>query len=228
MSYRRTPFALDEHYHCYTRGIDGRTTFQDLEDYERFQESLYLCNDIGAFDRRDFLKLDRAKIFMRPRKRELVAIGSYALMPNHFHIAFQEIEDGGSSKFLQKIGTSYTMYFNAKYERVGGLFIGPCRSRHINDQRYFTRVVQYIHLNIAEIFDPAWKSGRVKDLRSLKKRLMTYRFSSLRDYAGKARPEGAILNTEMMRLVQYTMPPLSAVLEEEQQYYKNLEVSRSI
>ena len=97
MSYRRTPFAPGEHYHCYTRGIDGRLTFQDKEDYERFQESLYLCNDIKAFDRTDFLKYPHARIFERRRAKELVAIACYSLMPNHFHIGFQEISEGGSS-----------------------------------------------------------------------------------------------------------------------------------
>ena len=139
MSYRRIPFAPDEYYHCYTRGIDGRMTFQDKQDCERFQEYLYLCNDISPFDRSNFLKLAHNAIFERPRRGELVAIGFYSLMPNHFHIGLQEKEEGGTSKFLQKLGTSYSMYFNAKHDRVGGLFIGPCRSRHIANDRYFNR-----------------------------------------------------------------------------------------
>jgi len=222
MSYRRTPFAPDEHYHCYTRGIDGRVTFKDKEDYERFQESLYLCNDNGAFDRSNFQKLSHSEIFTRPRKSELVAIGSYSLMPNHFHVGFQEIEEGGSSKFLQKLGTSYSMYFNAKYARVGGLFIGPCRSRHIATDRYFKQVAQYIHLNAAEVFEPGWKRGAVRNMRSLESRLKEYAFSSLRDYAGTPRPERAMLNPELMQLTAEDMPPLNTVLTDAREYYENL------
>ena len=225
MSYRRTPFAPGEHYHCYTRGIDGRLTFQDKEDYERFQESLYLCNDIKAFDRTDFLKYPHARIFERRRAKELVAIACYSLMPNHFHIGFQEIEEGGSSKFLQKLGTSYSMYFNAKYKRVGGLFVGPCRSRHIATDRYFRHVAQYIHLNVAEIFDTAWKLGLAKNIKGLERRLSEFAFSSLRDYVGTPRPERAILNPETMRLVASGMPRLNTVLIEAQEYYKSLEIS---
>ncbi|MEK7133809.1 MAG: hypothetical protein AAB804_01945 [Patescibacteria group bacterium] len=222
MSYRRTPFAPDEHYHCYTRGIDGRVTFQDRQDHERFQESLYLCNDTKPFDRSDFIRLSHHEIFSRPRTRELVVIGFYSLMPNHFHIGFQEIEEGGSSKFLQKLGTSYTMYFNAKYNRVGALFIGPCRSRHIGDDRYFKRVAQYIHLNAAEIYEPKWKYGSVKNMGRLEKWLDEYEFSSLRDYNANLRPERAILNSEMMALVQSGLPSLKGVLSEAQEYYAGL------
>ncbi len=223
MSYRRTPFAPDEHYHCYTRGIDGRVTFQDKQYYERFQEYLYLCNDTNPFDRSDFLKVPHAGIFSRPRKGELVAIACYSLMPNHFHVGFQELEEGGSSKFLQKLGTSYSMYFNAKYKRIGGLFMGPCRSRHIGNDRYFKRVVQYIHLNAAELYESGWKCGVVKNMRLLEKQLGEYAFSSLRDYIGSPRAERTILNSEMISLAREGLPPLKAVLVEAREYYAGLE-----
>lgn len=222
MSYRRTPFAPGEHYHCYTRGIDGRTTFKDTEDYERFQEALYLCNDVKPFDRSSFLTLAHADIFTRPCVREVVAIGFYSLMPNHFHIGFQEIDEGGSSKFLQKLGTSYCMYFNAKYERIGGLFVKPCRSRHINTDCYLRRVAQYVHLNIAEIYEPGWKRGVVKDMSKLRFELAEYEYSSLRDYVGPPRPEKAVLNTQMMQLIRTDMPPFDSVVRETREYYANL------
>lgn len=223
MGYRRTPFAPDEYYHCYTRGIDGRITFQDQQDYERFQEYLYLCNDTKPFDRSNFLKHPHEAIFSRPRTDELVAVGFYSLMPNHFHIGFREIKEGGSSKFLQKLGTSYSMYFNVKYKRIGGLFIGPCRSRHIGDDRYFRRATQYIHLNAAELIERKWKRGKVQNIRGLEVLLSEYPFSSLRDYVGKPRPERTILNREIVALVQDGMPTLASVLEEARQYYAELD-----
>lgn len=223
MGYRRTPFAPDEYYHCYTRGIDGRLTFQDQQDYERFQEALYLCNDGKPFDRSNFLRLSHAEIFSRSRKRELVAIGCYSLMPNHFHVGFQEIEEGGSSRFLQKLGTAYTMYFNAKYDRVGALFIGPCRSRHIGTDRYFRQVVQYIHLNAAEIFEPKWKNGTVKNTRALERHIKEYTFSSLWDYVNTPRPERMILNSEAAKFIKDGLSPLSTILAEAGEYYASLE-----
>lgn len=222
MSYRRTPFAPDEYYHCYTRGIDGRTTFRDKQDYERFQEYLYLCNDVSPFDRSNFLKHPHDAIFTRPRKQQLVAIGFYCLMPNHFHIGFQEIEEGGSSKFLQKLGTSYGMYFNKKYARVGSLFIGPCRSRHIDKDPYFRRVAQYIHLNAAELYERRWKHGEVKNMRSLEKQLRNYPYTSLWDYEGARRPERLILDADVMALVKHGIPSLASVLQDAHEYYSKL------
>lgn len=223
MSYRRTPFAANEHYHCYTRGIDGRITFKDEDDFRRFQEYLYLCNDVAPFDRSNFLQLSHDEVFSRPRKGELVAIGFYSLMPNHFHIGFQEITEGGSSKFLQKLGTSYSMYFNVKYRRVGGLFVGPCRSKHIENDRYFMRVAQYIHLNAAELYERRWKRGSVGSMEKLEKRLVDYPFSSLKDYVATPRPERAILGVELMALVWSDMPTLKSVLTEAREYYSRLD-----
>ena len=223
MSYRRIPFAQNEYYHCYTRGIDGRTTFQDAQDYERFQEYLYLCNDTVSFDRNNFFKHTHADIFSRPRRKELIAIGFYSLMPNHFHVGFQEIEEGGSSKFLQKLGTSYSMYFNSKYGRVGGLFIGPCRSKHIGNDRYFRRVTQYIHLNAAELYEHKWKQGIVKNMQLLEKQLRSYPYASLRDYIETSRPERSVLNTDTMALVRSSLPMLRAILEDAREYYASLD-----
>ncbi len=223
MGYRRTPFAPSEYYHCYTRGIDGRLTFQDKQDYERFQEYLYLCNDVAQFDRGDFLKWSHAEIFARSRSGELVTIASYSLMPNHFHIAFQEIGEGGSSKFLQKLGTSYAMYFNAKYQRIGGLFVRPCRSKHISTDHYLKQVVQYIHLNIAELVDPGWKRGVVKSMSKLELRLRRYPYSSLPDYVGARRPENGILSPDLMHLVKEGAPTFGTILTDAREYYKNLD-----
>jgi hypothetical protein len=222
MTYRRTPFAPSEHYHCYTRGIDGRTVFEKREDFERFQEALYLCNSIEKLDRNNFLHYPHEKIFTIPRNTPLVAIGSYSLMSNHFHIEFKECVEGGASKFLQKFGTSYSMYFNTQHARIGSLFLRPCRSKHIADDRYLKQVTQYIHLNAAELYEHDWKRGVVKDIRGLEKKLADYPFSSLRDYVGPLRPERSILDQELMNLIRNDLPPLAAIISEARKYYQNL------
>ena len=81
---------------------------------------------------------------------------AYCLMPNHFHLLLQDAlpAGGGISKFMQKVGTAYTMYFNASRERAGNLFVKPFRSKHVSDDRYFKRVAQYIHFNPIELMEP--------------------------------------------------------------------------
>lgn len=222
MGYRRTPLAVDEWYHCYTRGIDQRSTFEDTGDFERFRELLYLANDVKAVDRNLYGNLLHKDVFIRQRVRPLVSIGAYCLMPNHYHILLKEIEEGGISKFMQKVGTGYVMYFNTKNERVGNLFIKPFRSKHIGTDRYLRHVAQYIHLNPAELFERDWKRGIVRNRRSLERLLMTYRFSSFPDFSGAKRAQGTILDREAFQLLKDGLPPLTKILKEAAEYYGEL------
>ena len=57
-------------------------------------------------------------------------------MPNHFHILITQMEEKGVSKFMQKLSTAYSMYYNKKYKRTGGLFEGKFKSEHLNKDRY--------------------------------------------------------------------------------------------
>ena len=152
MGYRRVPFAVDEWYHCFTRGIDKRTTFEDEDDAARFTELLCLANDTKPIERSNFAHTSHQAILEIPRHQTIVSIGAYYLMGNHYHLLLQEKSEGGISKFMQKVGTGYTMYFNEKNDRIGSLFVGPFRSKHIAQDAYLRRVTQYIHLNPAELF----------------------------------------------------------------------------
>src|SRR3989338_8093959 len=152
-------FAVEEWYHCYSRGIDKRTVFKDASGYKRFVELLFLANSRKTLHRSDITHTDHRALFSLDRDEPLVSIGAYALMPNHFHLLIKETREAGISSFMRKLGTAYTMYFNIKYERSGGLFTRPFRARHIADDRYFQHVVSYIHLNPAELFERGWKEG---------------------------------------------------------------------
>lgn len=46
--------------------------------------------------------------------------------------------------------TSYVMYFNRKYRRVGHLFQGPFQARRIEDARDLHKVIEYIKRNPVE------------------------------------------------------------------------------
>lgn len=220
MAYRRVPFAPNEWFHCYTRSIDKKSVFEDSADYERFLEALYVSNGTTMIRRNDLYRPTHADFFQLERGEPLVAIAAYCLMPNHFHLLIKEISEGGVSKFMHRVGTSFTKYFNIKHERVGNVFIKPFRSKHINDDRYHKRVAQYIHLNPAELFDPGWKSGKVRNIDLLKKRLEQYRYSSLPDYCGIARPENTILDACSKELLMDL--PLAELVDEAAAYYAGL------
>jgi putative transposase len=215
----REPFGVGEWYHCYTRGVDKRRTFMNAADYQRFIQLLYIANTSEAIDRK-ILRESHRKVLSKDRGKSLVSIGAYALMPNHFHLLIQEVNDGGIAKFMQKLGISYAMYFNKKNDRTGNLFVKPFRSKRIEDDVYLKRVAQYIHLNPIELFEPAWKEGRVKSISTIEGKLRAYPYSSLKSYEDSAQLEKVILSDDAMLTISEDMPKLREIVNEAYEYFK--------
>jgi len=223
---RKVPLAPLEWYHIYTRGIDKRVVFQDDADFYRFKKLLYLGNDTAPINLELLKELPYREVFVRERKEQLVSIGAYCLMTNHPHLLVQQRVENGITKFMRKIGTAYTMYFNKKYDRIGNLMVKPFRSKHISDDLYFRKVAQYIHINPAEIFEHGWKVGKVSDIEKLKHQMLGYKHSSLYDYLNNTiRPERAILDPDAFTLISDGMPPFEEVLKEAHIYYKEIEAT---
>ena len=85
------------------------------------------------------------------KKTRLVALKSFCLMPNHFHLQVEELEKSGCAKYMHKISSSYTKYFNIKYYLVGHLFQGKYKSKLIENTNYYSSVLNYIHNNPTEL-----------------------------------------------------------------------------
>jgi putative transposase len=190
MSLRKKPFVPGEYYHVYNRGNSKQKIFHDKQDYERFINLLYLSNTRKNFRindiSKDFLAFDRGVEL-------LVSIGAYTLMPNHFHILITQKNEGSISKFMQKLTTAYSMYYNQKYTRTGGLFEGKFKSQYATDNRYLKYLFSYIHLNIIKLIQKDWKKDGVNDKQYVLQYLEKYNYSSYRDYLDIVRPEGVIL-----------------------------------
>lgn len=226
MAFRRVPFVQGEWYHLFSRGIDQRTIFENSGDFKRFLKLLYLGNDHKEVNLELLKNIPYTEIFSLPRNKPLVAVGGYCLMGNHPHLLVQEKTDGGITKFMHKIGTAYTSYFNKKYDRIGNLMVKPFRSKHISDDRYLKRVAQYIHLNPAEVFEKDWKKGILQSPSALEKNLLTYPYSSLQDYFGREiRPERSILDDDAFQFFRNDIPSLAEVLKETRLYYQEIEGS---
>src|SRR3989338_4388187 len=215
---RQISFSIDEWYHCFNRGVEKRDVFESEYDASRFLMSLYLANGTKPISLHDVDKPELAKAFATDRGKPIVAIGAYCLMPNHFHLLIKEIMEGGIATFMQKVGTAYTMYFNAKNERVGNLFMKPLRARHVGDDRYFQHVLQYIHCSPAELCEPEWKSGKVRNMRLLQEKLIEYPYSSLRSYETKE--NNPILSSDGFEIADQL--PISRILKEAREYYAEI------
>lgn len=193
---RTISFSEHEFYHVYNRGTDKRVIYQSPKDYQRFLDLLFLANSDKSFNIRD-LKKDHENIFECTRGNQLVAIGAYCLMPNHFHILVTPLAEGGLSKFMNKLTTGYSMYFNKKYERTGSLFEGRFKAKHADSDEYLKYLFSYIHLNPTSLIQTGWKEEGIKDVGKTFDFVSQYNYSSLMDNFTDARKIISILNKEV-------------------------------
>ncbi len=199
---RKDPFVVGEYYHVYNRGVDKRIIFNDSQDYRRFIILLYICNSsipIKLDNLIGFHKMSYEQVLIHERGERLVSIGAWCLMPNHFHLLLKEEVSGGISKFMGKIGTGYSMYFNARNDRKGSLFSGRFKSKNISEDVYMKHLFGYIHLNPLDLGITGWEE-MLKNNNDISSQAMSildnYNYSSYKEYLNFNRVETPIINKE--------------------------------
>jgi putative transposase len=134
------------YFHVYNRGVDKRDIFMDKSDYYRFLHDLYEFNDTAPANPHH-ARYGGGSTSTNKKRDMLVDIVCYCLMPNHYHLLVGTRDKKILARFMQKIGTGYTMYFNEKYERSGSLFQGRYKSIIIEGDVYIKQLSKYIHRN---------------------------------------------------------------------------------
>lgn len=143
-------YVPESYFHVYNRGVEKRIVFIDSQDYAVFLSYL----------RRHLSPATVADSQRRPYKYygsvELIA---YCLMPTHFHfLLFARDDPSQVAKLMQSICVAYSMYFNRRYKRVGGLFQGRFKAVRVLDDSYLQHITRYIHLNPADYKNWEWSS----------------------------------------------------------------------
>lgn len=155
----RKEYAPETYYHMYSRGVNKQPIFHDEQDY----------GVLLGYMRR-YLSLDSQKLPNGQAIRSFsndIDLLSYCLMPNHVHFLFYQHEDERAlPALLQRVFTTYSMYFNKKYDRVGPVFQSRYLASRIDNDPYLHHISRYIHRN-----PKLWSE---------------YEFSSLRYYIGEA------------------------------------------
>lgn len=170
-------YGVEQFYHVYNRGVNKTTIFQEDADKLYFLGLLkQFLGSEGASDR-----FGRE----RPNYADEVDLVAYCLMNNHFHFLVYLKETNGLEKLMRSLMTSYSMYFNRKYARTGGLFEGRFLASRVTTDAYFWHVSRYIHLNPLDAAQ----------------RYETYPFSSLGYFRGEkhaswVHPEHLVENDE--------------------------------
>lgn len=153
MTNRKTPFVTGEYYHLYNRGIDKRNIFSGQKDLNRFFQSMIEFNvsePIGSIYENSFIKksqLGGSTSKLRKGSQKLVDFVAFCLNPNHFHFIVTQSSEKGIEKFMHRLGTGYTMYFNEKEKRSGALFQGRFKSVHVDTNEYLLHLSAYVNLN---------------------------------------------------------------------------------
>ena len=175
--------------HTLNRGVDKRNIFLDDQDRFRFVHDLFEFNDEDWVNT-TFYQFHRSndiasRKIERKRRKLLVDIHAFAIMPNHYHLLLTPRVDRGVTRFMQKLNMGYAKYFNEKYERVGTLFQGRFKSVPVVHQAHFVHLPFYIHFNPLDFFMPAWRERKIKNHQAALRFLEKYRWSSHLDYLGK-------------------------------------------
>lgn len=180
-------FDADTYFHLYNKGSEGRIIFSSQEDYDRFEAYLYLLNSTESPRASNFFLDGRQRnIFETGRGEKLIAIGAYSFTPKEFHLLAMPLTHGGIAKFMQKLQTGYTMYFNTKYAREGRLFHSKYKSNAIESDEQLQYFFALIHLSPAILFDSEWDEAREFELVALARNALKYRYSSSGEYIQSA------------------------------------------
>jgi putative transposase len=132
-------------YHIYNLGVEKRIIFNDDQDYNVFLSYI-----------KEYLSPEPQGVTLRYRDLygkyyEKIKLLAFCLMPNHFHLLIKQTEKDNIKKFTQSLFTRYTMYFNRKYKRIGGLFQSTYKATNVIDKEHLLYVSKYIHRNPIEI-----------------------------------------------------------------------------
>lgn len=159
-------------YHLYNRGNHKQEIFQQTEDYQMYRG-----------------------LFTKYCKNTDFSIIAYCLMPNHVHLLVRQNRDSSPAKLISRLHTSYVMYYNKKYGKVGHLFQDRYKQKILSDQDYLLTLVCYIHLN------------PVKDKLSLLPE--NYRWSSYIEYQNKGGWRQFCDRTAIESLGLSSLPPIN-------------------
>ena len=196
---RKVPFANEEYYHIYNRGVDKRKIFLEEKDYFRFLKGMKEFNraePIGSLmvkqkrDKRERQVLDTcSRRCPTPVVESLAEIIAYCLNPNHFHLILKQSVEKGISKFMHKLTMGYTNFFNIKNKRSGALFQGRFKSIHVSTNEYLLWLSGYVNGN-----------DKIHSLEASG----AYEFGSYPDYLGLR--NGVLCNQEEMKIISNQFP----------------------
>ncbi len=167
-------------YHVYNRGVGKQDIFLNDHDYSTFlfYLKLYLDNPKNT---KELDLYHKRKHTLRKNFYKTIDLLCYCLMPNHLHLLIKQKNEKDIIEFMKCLITTYSMYFNRKYDRVGHLFQGRYKAVLVDNDNYLLHLSRYIHLNPV-LENPV--EGQTLDKGKIQK-ITNYPYSSYLNYLGK-------------------------------------------
>jgi len=160
------------YHHIIVQGINKEYIFKRSEEIEKFKETIIL-----------------------KRKEANIEILGYCIMNNHAHFLIFSKTNEEISKFMQKVNTSYSKYYNRLNKRVGYVFRDRYYSQDILSHMQLYNCLRYIHNNPV-------KAGI--------SRIENYKYSSYNEFLGKRE----IITNEGVKLL------FGTVEDNKEEFYK--------
>ena len=110
-------------HHVMARGIDGRTLFSKVSEYE----------DIIS-------RLEQLVVELK------FSVYAWVIMPNHLHLLIRTGPEP-ISFLMHRLLTGFAISYNKRHERTGHVFQGRFKSVLVQEDTYFLKLINYIHLN---------------------------------------------------------------------------------
>ena len=188
MPKRKVILATNEIYHIYNRSIAKEQIFTSLRNLRRALETIefYRFPQEIRFSKFKSLPKETKENYLldSKKKKPLVEIYVFALMPNHYHFLLKQTQEKGIVQFVSNFQNSFAKYFNIKNDRNGALFQNAFNGVHIENDEQFIHVSRYIHLNPVTSYIIEFKN------------LSSYPWTSFNKYAGNEGNE--IVETEFL------------------------------
>ncbi|MCM8789923.1 MAG: transposase [Candidatus Omnitrophica bacterium] len=128
-------------YHIMTRGNQKQCVFSDYADYNEY-----------------------LSLLTKYKKRFKFKLYGFCLMPNHVHLVIEVKNPSNLNKIMRGLNLSYTLFFNAKYKKVGHLWQDRYKSKVIGKDAYLLECISYIEQNpvraslVPEVSKYLWSS----------------------------------------------------------------------
>lgn len=151
---------ISGYYHVMSQGINKEYIFQKKSYIEKYKE----------------LMLEKSKDLD-------ISILSYCIMNNHVHILINANKISNLSKYMQRLNTTYSNFYNKINKRVGYVFRDRFLSQEILSEKQLFCCIRYIHYNPV-------KAGIVKFVSD-------YQHSSYNEFIG----ERYIINDNCIKIV---------------------------